>query len=481
MTGAGASDGAGRLPWALLAPLSGAQIVSWGSLIYAFTLFIEPMSRELGWSTAMLSAAYSLGLAASALGAVPVGRLVDRGFGRRVLTGGSLAAALLLWLWSRIASYPAFLAVWAGIGFAMSATLYEPGFAVLSRTLGPLARRGITVMSLVGGLASTVFLPLTHGLIDAFGWRGALWGLAALNAACALVHFAVVPGEAFGAPAAGPVPSDPGGAGRVLREPAFWGFVAVVVLHSALLSGFIVHLIPILVERGFALDTAVAAFALFGPAQVGARLIMALTERRFSLRAVGIAVAVLLAGAFLLLPFVARPGSGLVAAFCVCFGVANGTMTLLRAVLPPELFGRADYGVIQGLLAAPATVARAAGPFWLAAVWRSAARRPGAGVRRRHGARLGARVRARGRSGGRAHRVPGRRAGTAAPGHRSEDDAMPAYGSARSTRARPARASSSSTATGDRRRAPEGARADLSRSPAGSSTTRWRSGATRRR
>src|SRR3954447_17778240 len=207
---------AGRLPWRLVAPLSATQIVSWGSLIYAFTLFVEPMSREFGWSKAALSAAYSLGLVASGLGAVPVGHLIDRGYGRFVLTGGSLAAALLLALWSQVSGYPAFIAVWIGIGFAMSATLYEPGFAVLSRTLGPLARRGITVMSLVGGLASTVFLPLTHGLIDAFGWRGALWGLAALNAACALVLFAAVPGEAYGAPAAGPVPSDPGGAGRVL-------------------------------------------------------------------------------------------------------------------------------------------------------------------------------------------------------------------------------------------------------------------------
>ena len=79
---------AGRLPWRLVAPLSATQIVSWGSLIYAFTLFVEPMSREFGWSKAALSAAYSLGLVASGLGAVPVGHLIERGYGRFVLTGG---------------------------------------------------------------------------------------------------------------------------------------------------------------------------------------------------------------------------------------------------------------------------------------------------------------------------------------------------------------------------------------------------------
>ena len=170
------------------------------------------------------------------------------------------------------------------------------------------------------------------------------------------------------------------------------------MLHSALLSGFIVHLIPILVERGFTLDSAVAAFALFGPAQVGARLLMAATERRLSLRAFGIAITVLLAAAFLLLP-AAPPGSVLIAAFCMLFGAANGTMTLLRAVLPPELFGRADYGVVQGMIAMPATFARAAGPFILAAIpVVDRSDRPGAGRRLRPGARLRARVRARGRA-----------------------------------------------------------------------------------
>src|SRR5689334_3782038 len=170
-----------RLPWRLVAPLSVAQIVSWGSLIYAFTLFIEPMGREFGWSKEALSAAYTLGLMASGLGAIPVGHWIDRGHGRLVMTGGSLLAALSLALWSQVAAYPAFLAIWIGIGFAMSATLYEPGFSVLSRSLGSSSRRGITAMTLVGGFASIVFIPLMHGLIDHLGWRGALLALAGLN------------------------------------------------------------------------------------------------------------------------------------------------------------------------------------------------------------------------------------------------------------------------------------------------------------
>src|SRR6478735_9752188 len=133
-----------RMPWGFVTALSVTQLVSYGTLFYAFALLIEPMERDLGWSKAALTGAYSLALISSAFFAVPVGRLIDRGYGRAVMTGGSVLAALLIALWSRIESYPVFVLIWIGLGTCMSAVLYEPGFAILARCLGLLARRGIT-------------------------------------------------------------------------------------------------------------------------------------------------------------------------------------------------------------------------------------------------------------------------------------------------------------------------------------------------
>jgi predicted MFS family arabinose efflux permease len=333
---------------------------------------MEPMTRELGWSKPQLAAAFSLGLVASGAGAIPVGRMIDLGYGRLVMTGGSILASALFLVWSQVETYPVFLALWVGLGLAMSATLYEPGFAVVTRAVGPLSRRAITIMTLVGGLASTVFIPIAHVLIETLGWRTALMALGGINIAiCAVIHACAIPSE----PAVNDRPSTtqapawaPSAARRVLRSVAFWGFVATAVLHGALFTGFAVHLIPLLVEQGFDLDVAVAAFSLIGPAQVAARVVIAMSERRMGMRSIGLVTVALPVGAFALLAFVA-PGSGLVIVFAALYGAANGMMTVVRAILPSEIFGRADYVAIQGMIAAPTTMARAAGPFLFGLVW----------------------------------------------------------------------------------------------------------------
>ncbi|HEX8167682.1 MAG TPA: MFS transporter [Beijerinckiaceae bacterium] len=361
-----------RMPWGFVAALSFAQLVSWGIVFYAFALFLEPMATELGWSKPALTLAYSLGLGASALTAYPAGRLIDKGRGRLVMTAGSLISSGLLVLWSRVESYPVFVLIWLGLGATMSAILYDPGFAVLTHRLGALARRGITAMTLVGGLASTVFFPLSHVLIQALGWRHALLALAAINLLVSgAIHLLVIPSEPHRAPAEVPAPgppAPPSNPRRVLRHPAFWGFVIVSVLHNALFTGFAIHLVPLLVERGLTLGGAVAAFSLVGPSQVGGRIAIALAERRLSMRAVGVLSCGLGVVAFALLPFV-RPEPWLVVVFAVIYGTANGIMTIVRAVLPAEIFGRLDYGAIQGMMNAPTMVARASAPFAFGALW----------------------------------------------------------------------------------------------------------------
>jgi predicted MFS family arabinose efflux permease len=360
------------MPWRFVSALSFTQLISYGTLFYAFALIIEPMERELGWSKTALTAAYSLALVSSAFFAVPVGRLIDRGYGRAVMTGGSVLAALFLALWAWTEHYLAFVLIWLGIGAAMSAVFYEPGFAVLASRLGLLTRRGITIMTLVGGFASTVFIPLTHLLIEAYGWRGALLVLAALNLTiCAVLHAASIPAapvrlkHGSESPVSARPASDPR---RVLAKPAFWLFVVTNVLLGIISTGIPVHLIPILLERGFTIDAAVAAYTVIGPAQVAARFLTGFGERAMSLRGIGVATMALSVLAFALLPFIPA-GSWLILGFAALYGAANGMLTIVRALLPPELFGREDYGAIQGMIAMPVRIAMAGAPFAFGALW----------------------------------------------------------------------------------------------------------------
>lgn len=360
-----------RMPWRFVSALSLTMLISYGTVFYSFALIIEPMEKDLGWSKAALTGAYSLALVSSALCAVPVGRLIDRGHGRWVMTGGSIVAGILLALWAYADHYWAVVLIWLGLGAAMSAIFYEAGFAVLTLRLGLLVRRGIIMMTLIAGMASTIFIPLLHRLIEAYGWRGALLVLAALNVGvCALVHATVIPSirrERKAASADHPAAptSDPR---RVLRKPAFWLCVAAFVLQGILSTGIPVHLIPMVLEKGFTIDAAVAAYAVIGPSQVAARFLTGFGERGPSLKGVGVATTAISVLAFALLPFISA-GFWMVVGFAVLYGIANGMITIVRALLPPELFGREDYGTVQGMIAMPIRLATATAPFLFGTLW----------------------------------------------------------------------------------------------------------------
>src|SRR3954453_22210434 len=146
------------------------------------------MRAELGWTTTQTSAAFSLALLVWALSGVAIGRWLDRhepglglvgGPGGGVLPvvggwrGAAVAGARLVVAWSRVESVGAFFAVWVGMGVARAATLYEPVFVVVAKRWREGRDRALTAITLMGGLASFVFLPLAQALIDALGWRDA--------------------------------------------------------------------------------------------------------------------------------------------------------------------------------------------------------------------------------------------------------------------------------------------------------------------
>ena len=139
--------------------LSLAQLISWGSVFYTFTLIMGPVERELGLSRVESSLAFSLALLSEGLMAYPVGRWIDRGHERVVMTGGSLLAGLCLFAHGWVTSKAGLYAVWAGLGFAMAAVLYSPVFAVVTRRFPHDFRRAIITMTFLGGWPARSSFP----------------------------------------------------------------------------------------------------------------------------------------------------------------------------------------------------------------------------------------------------------------------------------------------------------------------------------
>lgn len=362
--------------WAFLWGLATAQVVSWGSIYYSFSLFVVPMEAELGWTRTEINGALSSGLLISGFAAYPVGAWIDRHGGRALMTLGSALATVLLAAWSAIESLALLYVIWIGLGLALAATLYEPVFAVLTRTFPETYRARITALTLIGGFASTVFIPLTQLFISEFGWRNALLALAVCNAAiCVPLHAFLLRGEPGHTTRAAGSGGDSARAEenilrRALRHPAFWGLAVCFTAYYAAFSALTFHIIPLLAERAVPIATIVAAVAVVGPAQVAGRLVLFAARGRLSSSFAGRLATLMfpLSVAFL----IAFPSSlAALFVFAACYGAANGIMTIVRGTAVPDLMWREGYGAINGALTLPSNVARAIAPFVAALIWKA--------------------------------------------------------------------------------------------------------------
>ena len=357
---------AGR-SWQLLVALGVTQIVSWGSIYYAFALLLEPLQRDLGAGKSEVAGAFSAALLVSGLCATWIGRTIDRAGGRGVMTAGSLAAVLLLAALSQVQSAVALYLVWIGLGVAMAATLYEPAFVVVAQVYRLNYRRALTVLTLFGGFASTVFWPITTWLIERTGWREAVLWLAAINLlVCVPLHFALLPRTSG---AAAPAPKAGGAARpRLWADRRFRALTLAFLAHYVVVSAIAAHLISLLLARGMSPAAAAGIGALIGPMQVAGRVVEFGASRWLTAGQVGRVAAVAMPMSLLALLWAGTNVLGLVA-FAVLFGAGNGAMTVIRGALPVEMYGRDHYGAIAGALATPGLLARAVGPIFAALLW----------------------------------------------------------------------------------------------------------------
>ena len=345
----------------LICALGVAQIISWGTLIYAIAVLGPPMGHALGVADTVLYGSFTAGLFLSGIVSPWVGARIDRHGGRGVLSAGSVLAAIACAILAASQNGAMMLAGWLVAGVAMAACLYDPAFATLFRVSGHSYRRAVTALTLFGGFASTVFWPLSQYLLETQGWRFAFGVHAALNAlVCLPLHLAFVPSSAhrFAATAQAAHAID----GSDVRPGAFAWLATSFALAAFLAGAVSAHLVVLLAAGGLAARDAVLVGALIGPMQVAGRVVEFALASRWPPLLVGTLAFALLALALIVLCFVR--GVWLAAlAFALLYGWSNGVMTIVRGTVPGVLFGSRDYGALLGRLAQPQFILKAFAPL----------------------------------------------------------------------------------------------------------------------
>jgi sugar phosphate permease len=373
---------AARLPvfygWVVLACLCCAGFARQGPAVATLSIFVEPLTREFGWSRTALSGAVSLGGVLAAISAPLIGPRLDRRGSRLVLCAAVLVNGIALLLLSATGSLLHFYLLfclarmnWAG-PFDLGIYGALSNWFVRRRTFA-------TSIATLAQQAGLVAMPLVAQF--AILWEGWRSGWLAIGAATLLIGF--VPAwlllvrrpEDLGLMPDGAQANEQGDAAEerlraaepafsrreALRMPAFW----LVLLYTALVfpvqAGVSLHQAPYLIERGLSPTIAATVVSMFSLLSAVGSIACGMMPRGLPIR-YGLAVA----GASIALGTGMMLGIGTAAHAYLAgglFGFGIGAVLTLVPIAWADYFGRAHFGAIRGIALSAQVFAQAAGPL----------------------------------------------------------------------------------------------------------------------
>ncbi|MGJ8605139.1 MAG: MFS transporter [Marivita sp.] len=342
-----------------------SQVIGYGTLMYAYAILLPHMAQDLGLSLSGAFGILSLGLFFGGMLAPVAGKLVDRYGGRWVMTLGSVVAALAVLSLSTVQStFGLFIAILVAEGAGMF-VLYNVAFASVARLdLDIPAQKSISIITLFGGVASTIFWPLTLALYTALGWQTTWIVLGiVLLISCTPIHFFALRRAATSpnrTPRRAP-PNWPALTGPQRQSGMIWMVISFV--FSGYLMGAVMTLwVTNVQDLGHSAAMAALAGAVIGPFKtVGRFLEMLVSRNLYPLMTYALSLGLMLAGFSVLLVLgFTLPGLMLAAAL---YGMGDGIKTIARGTLPLALFGPDGYGARLGWIAFIQLGLNASAPF----------------------------------------------------------------------------------------------------------------------
>ncbi|MGL4608274.1 MAG: MFS transporter [Trueperaceae bacterium] len=356
--------------WCIIWTLAITQTIGYGVLTYVFSVFVKPMEAEFNWTRTQMSTAFSLALLCAGLVAIPVGRFVDKRGARLVMSAGAVLGTLLILAWSWVQTLPMFYLVMSLLGLAIATTLYDVAFTVVAVWFQRERTRAMLIITLIAGLASTIFIPLATFLNETLGWRDALRVLALLYALTIPLHALVIRRgprdlgldvDGYAEAKSQSSSATPTTDAATLRSWLFWYLLLAVTFVRLAVSVLTAYLVPLLTERGYTPALVATAAGSIGLLQLVGRIFFAPLRRGFSLAKLSAFMFALHGVGLMFLLFI--PNTLGLWLFVICYGSSNGAITLARAALLADVFGSKHYGQLNGIISFSVAMTGAVGPL----------------------------------------------------------------------------------------------------------------------
>jgi MFS family permease len=337
-------------------------MVAFGVILYGFSIFVTDDAAGSDFSKTVLSLAYGGSVVAGGVLAIPLGLRADRtGVRGIVALGGLLAGSGMAVFATATQPWHVLAAWWFLIGPAGAMTFYEVAFVAVDQWCLPQHRpRVLGALTLIGGLAGIIFIPLTEWAVDIAGWRTAAFAMGSLVMVTALATAGLALRDVPRPQPTSSVLRARGGIAQLGRDRRFLVHTTAMVLTFFAAQGTIAHRIALFDEAGFDIGTVALWAAVASALSLPGRWIAPMLATRFRAADVqAAATLVLAAGTALMLD--GRSTWQMIGHFAL-FGLVFGAVLPLRAMTMATWFSGPRYGVTMGSQWTVTTIVGATGP-----------------------------------------------------------------------------------------------------------------------
>jgi len=378
-----ASPQAGRVfyGWYVLAAAALAMVGTLPGRTQGLGLITEPLLADLRLDRVTYATVNFWATMIGALGAIGVGRAIDRLGTRVVLTGVAFALGVIVCVMSRVEG------IWSlSVGMTLTRAVGQSALSVVSIAMVGhwFVRRINTAMAVYTLAMSVGFMaafPVVGTLVQRWGWRPTWFAIGvALAVGLAPASWLVVRRspeaigvEPDGEPGAGaPERRDLNAAGELsgycwteaVSTGSFWVFALGAALYGLVASGIGLFNESILAQRGFGPEVYYQTLVVTAMTALAGNFLGGWLATRLSVTSLMAVALFVLAGGLAVLPFLGSLGA--VMAWASAMGGGGGIVTVLFFSVWPHVFGRRHLGRIQGAAQALTVLASALGPLLLA-------------------------------------------------------------------------------------------------------------------